>query len=74
MEIDTVIGDTAYSEKDNIRYAKLNDLELISKLNPQIIQGERTKEEELSLTKMQACVFVRLVIWPFEQLGQIRKM
>lgn len=51
MEIDTVIGDTAYSEKDNIRYAKLNDLELISKLNPSITQGGRTKEVEFEFNK-----------------------
>jgi transposase len=51
MAIETVIGDTAYSEKDNIRYAKLNDLELISKLNPQITQGGRTKEEEFEFNK-----------------------
>ena len=35
MEIETVIGDAAYSEKDNISYAKKNELELVSKLNPQ---------------------------------------
>jgi transposase len=46
MEIETVIGDTAYSEIDNIRYAKDNQLELISKLNPTITHGHRTKEEE----------------------------
>ena len=39
MEIETVIGDTAYSEKDNIHYAKENELQLVSKLNPQITQG-----------------------------------
>ena len=46
MEIDTILGDTAYSGKDNILYAKRNELELISKFNPQITQGSRTKEEE----------------------------
>ena len=35
MEIEIVIGDTAYSEKDNIHYAKDNELQLVSKLNPQ---------------------------------------
>ena len=34
MKIDTVIGDTAYSEKDNIQYANQNELQLVSKLNP----------------------------------------
>jgi hypothetical protein len=51
VEIETVIGDTAYSEKDNIRYANKNDLELVSKLNPQITQGGRTKEEEFEFNK-----------------------
>ena len=51
MEIETVIGDTAYSEKDNIRYAKKNNLELVSKLNPQITQGSRTKEDEFEFNK-----------------------
>lgn len=51
MEIDTVIGDTAYSEKDNIQFAKNNELQLVSKLNPQITQGGRTKEEEFEFNK-----------------------
>ena len=51
MEIETVIGDTAYSEKDNILYTKENELELISKLNPQITHGGRTKEDEFEFNK-----------------------
>lgn len=51
MEIDTVLGDAAYSGKDNILYAKKNNLELVSKLNPQITQGGRTKEEEFEFNK-----------------------
>ena len=51
MEIETVIGDTAYSEKDNIRYAKENELQLVSKLNPQITHGTRTKEDEFEFNK-----------------------
>lgn len=51
MEVKTVIGDMAYSEKDNISYAKKNDLELVAKLNPQITQGGRKKEEEFQFNK-----------------------
>ena len=51
MEIEIVIGDTAYSEKDNIHYAKDNELQLVSKLNPQVTQGGRTKEEEFEFNK-----------------------
>ena len=51
MEIETVIGDTAYSEKDNIQYAKAKRIQLVSKLNPNITQGRRTKEEEFEFNK-----------------------
>ncbi|MNN35565.1 hypothetical protein D3C81_1494180 [compost metagenome] len=51
VEVKTVIGDTAYSEKDNISYTKNNDLELIAKLNPNITQGTRKKEDEFLFNK-----------------------
>jgi hypothetical protein len=51
MEIDTVIGDTAYSEKENILYTKENDLELVSKLHPNVTHGRRTKEDEFQFNK-----------------------
>lgn len=51
MEVQTVIGDTAYSEKDNIAYSKENDIELVAKLNPQITQGARKKEDEFQFNK-----------------------
>lgn len=51
MEIETVIGDTAYSEKDNISYANENELTLVSKLHPIITHGTRTKEKEFEFNK-----------------------
>ena len=51
MGIETVIGDTAYSEKDNILYTKKNKLQLISKLNPVITDGKRPKEKEFEFNK-----------------------
>ena len=44
MEIETILGDTAYSGKDNICYAKENELQLVSKLNPVITDGTRSRE------------------------------
>lgn len=41
MEIDTVIGDTAYSGKENLILAKEEKFQLISKLNPVIANGQR---------------------------------
>jgi IS5 family transposase len=51
MEIETVIGDTAYSEKENIQYANQNELQLVAKLNPNITQGTRKKEDEFEFNK-----------------------
>jgi IS5 family transposase len=51
MDVKTVIGDMAYSEKDNIAYSKHNNIELIARLNPQITQGGRKKEDEFEFNK-----------------------
>ncbi|EAR66251.1 transposase [Bacillus sp. NRRL B-14911] len=51
MEIKTVIGDAAYSEKENIQYSSGNNIDLVSKLNPLITQGSRKKEDEFEFNK-----------------------
>jgi transposase len=51
MEVRSVIGDMAYSEKDSIVYTKDNEIELIAKLNPLITQGARKKEDEFLFNK-----------------------
>jgi hypothetical protein len=51
MKIDTIIGNTAYSEKDNIQYVNEHTLQLVSKLNPNITQGTRNKEDEFEFNK-----------------------
>ncbi len=51
MEIDIVIGDTVYSEKANLQYAKKETFQLASRLNPQITQGGRVKEDEFEFNK-----------------------
>ena len=42
MEVDTVIGDMAYSGRDNIIYATGHDVQLVSRLNPLLggVRGE----------------------------------
>jgi IS5 family transposase len=51
IEVETVIGDAAYSEKDNIEYCEGNEIKLVSKLNPLITQGARKKEDEFEFNK-----------------------
>lgn len=51
MTVEEIIGDTAYSEKGNLEYAKENQIRLISKLNPMVSCGARKKEEEFQFNK-----------------------
>ena len=51
MDVKTVIGDKAYSGKDNIEAAQNDGYELISRLNSVVTQGTRTKEEEFIFNK-----------------------
>jgi IS5 family transposase len=51
MNVQMVIGDTAYSEKENLIYSKSNNIELVAKLNPMVTQGKRKKEEEFEFNK-----------------------
>ncbi|PFP22404.1 IS5/IS1182 family transposase, partial [Bacillus sp. AFS073361] len=51
VKVETVIGDTAYSEKGNIEYTKENEIKLVAKLNPSVTQGFRKKEDEFEFNK-----------------------
>ena len=51
FEIDTIIGDAAYSEKGNIELATGNDIKLVAKLNPSVTQGFRKNEDEFLFNK-----------------------
>lgn len=51
MEVESVIGDKAYSDKKNIEAAKDGGYELIARLNSIVTQGNRSKEEEFEFNK-----------------------
>ena len=51
IEVETVIGDAAYSEKGNIEYTNTNEIKLVSKLNPSVTQGYRKREDEFEFNK-----------------------
>jgi hypothetical protein len=50
VDVESVIGDGAYSEKDNIEYAKDN-FELVSRLSSAVANGLRAKEDEFEYNK-----------------------
>lgn len=51
MVVDTVVGDTAYSGKDNIILSKDEGFELIARLNPAISNGTRKEEDRFDYNK-----------------------
>lgn len=51
MEIETIIGDAAYSEKGNIEMTEGEGVNLVAKLNPSVTQGFRAKEDEFQFNK-----------------------
>lgn len=57
MEVDTIIGDAAYSGKDNLKLAKEQNIDIVAKLNPAVSQGCR-KEGDLFHYNKDAGMFV----------------
>ncbi|HEY5585255.1 MAG TPA: IS1182 family transposase [Ruminiclostridium sp.] len=51
INVENVIGDSAYSEKGNIIYANSLEINLVAKLNPSVTQGFRKKEDEFEFNK-----------------------
>ena len=51
MEVETVIGDGAYSGKENLKNAKKNNIKVVAKLNPAVSKGARKKEDEFEFNK-----------------------
>ena len=51
IDVQTVIGDSAYSGKDNLEKARDEHFELVAKLNPSISQGFRKEEGKFDYNK-----------------------
>ena len=51
IEVDTIIGDAAYSGKENIKLTSEQNIKIVAKLNPSITQGFRKSEDEFDYNK-----------------------
>jgi transposase len=51
IEVDTIIGDAAYSGKENLKLAGEQEIKIVSKLNPSITQGFRKQENTFDYNK-----------------------
>lgn len=51
IDVDTIIGDAAYSGKENIKLTSGQDIKVVAKLNPSITQGYRKNEDTFDYNK-----------------------
>lgn len=51
IEVDTIIGDSAYSGKENLELTGGQDIKVVAKLNPSITQGFRKDEDMFDYNK-----------------------
>ena len=51
IDVDTVIGDAAYSGKENIQLTSEQNIKIVAKLNPTITQGFRKTEDQFDYNK-----------------------
>lgn len=51
LEIEEILGDAAYSEKENIKLANKKNIRLVAKLNRRVMQGSRKKEDKFEYNK-----------------------
>lgn len=51
IEVDTIIGDAAYSGKENIQLTGEQNIRIVAKLNPSITQGFRKNEDQFDYNK-----------------------
>ena len=57
IEVDTIIGDAAYSGKENLKLTSEQEIKVVAKLNPSITQGFRKQEDAFDYNK-DAGIFV----------------
>lgn len=51
IEVETIIGDAAYSGKENLKLASQQNIKVVAKLNPSITQGFRKDEDRFDYNK-----------------------
>jgi transposase len=51
IEVDTIIGDSAYSGKENLELMGEQDIKVVAKLNPTITQGVRKDQDRFDYNK-----------------------
>lgn len=66
IEVEAIIGDGAYSEKDNLDYCNKNDIKNISKLSSMVTHGNSKRNNDFEYNK-DAGMYVKMVIWQLKR-------
>lgn len=62
IEVEAIIGDGAYSEKENLDYCEGNGIKNVSELSKNVTHGNGKNKENFEFNK-DAGMYVKLVIW-----------
>lgn len=76
IKVEAVIGDGAYSEKENIEYCEKNDIKLASKLSKCVTHGDRKKADEFEYNKdagMYVCKAGHMAIYKRKHGSKVNK-
>lgn len=76
IEVEAVIGDGAYSEKENIEYCEENEIKLASKLSKCVTHGDRKKTDEFEYNKdsgMYVCKAGHMAIYKRKHGSEVNK-
>ena len=73
IEVETIIGDTAYCGKTNLKIAAEQDIKIVAKLTPAISQGTRKEEDKFDYNKDAGMFVCPAGIWLSEKPKKEKK-
>lgn len=66
IEVEAIIGNGAYSEKDNLDYCRGNNIKNVSKLSKSVTHGNGKNKDDFEYNK-DAGMYVKQDTWPLEK-------
>ncbi len=73
IEVEAIIGDSAYSEADNLSHCEENNIKNVSKLGNNVTHGKRKKEDEFEYNKDAGMYVCKAGHMAFKKAKQGRK-
>jgi Transposase DDE domain len=74
IDVDTIIGDVAYSGKENLKLTSEQNIKIVAKLNPSIAQVARKDEDKFDYNKDADRFVCPAGHMPYEKLNKAKKI